>query len=518
MLPSEAMGAPVELRARPGRSGGAPASPVCRAAHGSMYFDTRGKVRACCQNRGGYLGDVTTQTLREIWDGAEAEEMRRTLAEGRFPSACSFCAWQVRERDDDVLFARSFEHLPEPAPRRWPAQMEFALSNTCNLQCVMCSGDYSSAIRSRREGRPPMPEVYHERFFAELEAFLPHLDHAKFYGGEPLLGREPLRVLEMLAELAAPPQVVITANGTIRSRRVEDLLRRLRPHVVVSLDGLSAGSFDRIRVGARVDDVLDSILRYRELLGPGRLSLATCLMVENHHEFVDLLALSSSWGVDIGVNVVHHPLPNSLYHLPAAQLAAVVDGLEQRRAEVPADRRELFEGHLASLRTRAEGLARRDPAVVAGHDLPIAQYLVHADRTSRWGWLPFAELVADRLPPEEPPPPARGLDVEVGVDGVVQVVDGPLVPPGLGGLDGSPVEDLQDAIILRYGALEGWAHLRGPGEPEHLRVRPGGVEDPSLELAIIARRDAEGRLLGARYRLELDGTGMLRFAHRPGLG
>ena len=62
-------------RRRPGDRSAAFRS-ACYAPHASMYFDQFGKVRACCQNTGVYLGDVAQQSLREVWESASAEQMR----------------------------------------------------------------------------------------------------------------------------------------------------------------------------------------------------------------------------------------------------------------------------------------------------------------------------------------------------------------------------------------------------------------------------------------------------------
>ncbi len=512
-------GVPVVLRGGPGVPDSGPTA-VCRAPSASMYFDPRGKVRSCCQSRGGYLGDVTTSSLRDIWEGAEIQSARVALEQGRFPSSCAFCAWQVREGDHDVLFARTFDHLPEPTTpaRRWPLQMEFALTNTCNLRCVMCSGDYSSAIRAQREGRPPMAAVYGEDFFEQLGEFLPHLEEARFYGGEPLLGREPMRVLEMLAQLRDRPRTTLTTNATVWSPRVERVLGELRPHLVASLDGATAAVFEQIRPGARFDQVMANVERYRSLVGPHRFSLTTCLMVENVHEFVDLLNLSSSWQVHLGVNVVHHPLRHSLYARPAGALADAVALLESRRDEVATDRLEIFDGQVAALRNRLEAVRSipDDRASMAG--LPLASYLLLDERaTSRWGWLPFAE---DGPLDDGGRFPDAAADAEVhvfelGTDGVVGL-SGPsdLLPASLRDLAGRPVEDLQDLLIEAFGAMEGWHLVEDASGPELRVVRPGGALDNAAVLSMSARRDERQRLIGASYQLQLRPAARARLDRR----
>lgn len=296
-----------------------------------MYFDQFGQVKPCCQGVGG-LGHVTRQSLREIWDSARANRLREALAQRALPPGCGFCAWQA-EKVGCSEFARGFDDQdPESLSPLWPVMMEFSMTNACNLQCVMCNGDLSSSIRAHREHRAPLPEVYGERFFEELEEFLPHLVEARFLGGEPLMGREPLRVLDMLAGLERPPRVTITTNGTQWSPRIASICERVPIHFVVSLDGITKETYESIRLGADFDVVMDNLRRFRDYArkhGTG-VSLAHCLMRPNYHEFADLLVFAEEHGFDdVGVNTVLFPGHLSLFQMESAALEAVVDHLDR---------------------------------------------------------------------------------------------------------------------------------------------------------------------------------------------
>src|SRR5262249_12065825 len=146
--------------------------------------------------------------------------------------------------------ARSFDALARDANDEWPANLEFAFSNLCNLACVQCSPELSSAIRANR-GLPPLASPYDDRFFAELEPFLAHARSISLRGGEPLLQRECFRVTDALISMGRRIPVHVTTNGTILDRRVERLLAELPVSIAVSLDGVSNETIERIRVGAR---------------------------------------------------------------------------------------------------------------------------------------------------------------------------------------------------------------------------------------------------------------------------
>ncbi len=420
---------------------------VCYAPHSSMYFDQFGKVRACCQNTGVYLGDVSRQSIREIWESAEAEHLRTALESDDFSAGCDFCEWQVREGNEAILFARQYDELrPEDRRPRWPSHMEFSLTNTCNLACVMCNGDWSSTIRAKREGRDPIPEVYGEEFYEQLAEFVPHLDRVAFLGGEPFLGREPLRVMEMLAELADPPRVTITTNGTIYTERVRRIIELLDPSIVVSLDGASAATFDAIRVGAHFDEVIENLDHFGEGLGSGAVSLAHCLMTTNWHEFADLLALAEGRDLFVGVNVVRFPAEASLYQLDAEQLAPIVASMQATEVDLTGQRLDVWNGHVASLAQRLDTISSPGAHLGPVHGLPGAP----ASPPS-----PVLDDDALRALREVVRRESDGELLELFIDeGVITAVD---APPGwewLGstGWVGTEIEQLSGAIEDRLGA------------------------------------------------------------------
>ena len=115
-----------------------------------------------------------------------------------------------------------YDEFPVPATGElWPANLEFNLANTCNLECLMCRGELSSAIRARRDRLPPLPRVYNDTFFADLRKYLQRARCLQFLGGEPFLIQEHFRVWEMLIEDGLKPEVQITTNGTQWNARVE---------------------------------------------------------------------------------------------------------------------------------------------------------------------------------------------------------------------------------------------------------------------------------------------------------
>jgi MoaA/NifB/PqqE/SkfB family radical SAM enzyme len=356
-----------------------PFSSACYAPTVSMYFDQFGNVRACCQNTETLMGNVAHQSIREIWGSSTTRRLRAALRRNDLSDGCGFCQWQIDQGDEEIVFARIFdEHHVASGHPDWPVQMEFSMTNSCNLQCIMCNGDWSSSIRAHREHRAPLPEVYGEAFFEELAEFLPHLRKTNFLGGEPFLGKEPLRVLDMLADLDHPPDVAVTTNGTQWSERIEAICERLPISFVLSLDGITKATYESIRIGSDFDHVMANLDRFRasaERHGT-MVTLAHCLMVPNWREFSRLLRFAEDRGLEVGMNEVLFPVELSLFQLPPAELREVVVTMERDDGGIAASLdllRPVWDGQVAALRHRLESLEGGEAQFIrpwGGHDGP----------------------------------------------------------------------------------------------------------------------------------------------------
>jgi radical SAM protein with 4Fe4S-binding SPASM domain len=306
---------------------------VCYAPFVSMYFDQLGYVRVCCQNTTHVIGNVNSQSLDEIWNGERARKLRDAVKIADLRQGCRFCEWQFIEGNSSGTFIKSFDIFPvlNDSPQ-FPKLMEFSISNTCNLECIMCNGEWSSSIRSRREKLPPLPKAYGDRFFEQLRPYLPHLQSANFLGGEPFLEQEAYRIWDMMIEDGLHTPCHITTNGTQFNAKVERVLDHLPLSISISMDGATKETVERIRKNANYEVVLENFHRFREYAAKRGtfFGLTYCLMTYNWHEFGDYLLFADQWDVNVYVNTVPWPPEASLYQLSTAQLSEIVNALQER--------------------------------------------------------------------------------------------------------------------------------------------------------------------------------------------
>jgi len=456
-----------------------------------MYLDQHGSIRACCQNTEHPLGNIAEQRLRDIWDGDAAKVLRDAMLAQDLELGCQFCKWQVAEGNDALVFARTFDHLEaESTAPAWPRQVELSMSNACNLMCVMCNGDWSSAIRTNREHRPPLPTVYDDQFFEDFRPFLEHVEVVKILGGEPFLGKESLRVMEMMVEMGSTAEVHVTTNGTQWSPRVERILEKLPMTIVVSLDGIDKAGYESIRIGSDLDVVLENIDRFRGYAATHgtTVNLAHCLMTSNWEQFPDFLRYAESKGLRSYVNTVTYPTSLSMFHLPPSKLRQIV---EHYHAEDAALSEEL-DLNLSLWKDQLERLEHRLAGLQGGEGvdyyLGVMGFPLVLDVSPGGEWA--ASVAADLG--------AAPTHLKIDMDSkVVGVLDG---PNDVLGVDfNAYVGENIEAIPAAFGASFGACQISNP-IVEHADVRRWRLSfadeaAPVVSIIVSPVRDDEGVLV-----------------------
>lgn len=328
---------------RSGERGDGSAGVTCHAAGMQLHFLPDGAVKPCCMSRQEF-GNVATHTIREIWDGHDRRSLVEGLQAGRFPPGCSQCEIDIARDGRSGSIPDNFDELQqESVVRGWscpdgPVRMEFNLSNACNLRCAHCNGDLSSAIRVQ-EGRPPLPRPYGEAFFEELREFVPGLRTAGFAGGEPFLERLNFRVFDLIREHNPALLCTINTNATQWSPRIEAALGELDLNPIVSLDGITPATFERVRRGASFDSVMANVERMRRVVERrgGWVGIHYCLMTETWADLPGVVRYAEEHGHRLWVGVVRWPLELAIPELPRAEVLHILRSLEAHDADIVAN-------------------------------------------------------------------------------------------------------------------------------------------------------------------------------------
>ncbi|MGC9953348.1 MAG: radical SAM protein [Rhizomicrobium sp.] len=310
---------------------------LCYAPFTNLFFDRQGDARVCCWNWSVPVGNVLRDSMDDIWHGPKIRSLRTALAEYEFAKGCDFCRIQTAEGVFAGASMAQFDRFAVTGvDPEWPKQMEFSISNACNLECVMCSGDNSSAIRAHREKREPMPRLYSDAFLDSMRKYLPHLTQAKFLGGEPFLVTEHFRLWDMMIADGCQTRCHVTTNGTQYSDRIERIMDRIPMGFSVSLDAARKETFESIRINAVFEEVMENARRFHEYARQRKTSFSFtyCLMRQNWREFGDFCLMADAWDVAVAINTVRNPPQMAIYSLAPAGLRVVVDEMERQAIDL----------------------------------------------------------------------------------------------------------------------------------------------------------------------------------------
>ena len=256
------------------------------------------------------------------------------LAQHDYSLGCAPCGAEVAAEGREGSYPASFDSWPR-SDGTWPTLLDFNLSTSCNLQCIQCNGEQSSAIRIHRERRQPLAPSYDDRFFEDIRAFLPHALEARFAGGEPFMASENYRVWAAVAEVAPDLPCMVITNATQWNPRVEAAARSVRMGFVFSIDGITAATYEAIRLGASFERVMENVGHLRAVAADNGMPATVnhCLMVQNHHEFADLLLWAEEAGMAVQVSVVRDPDACAIARQPGGRIREIAAVLEARDAE-----------------------------------------------------------------------------------------------------------------------------------------------------------------------------------------
>lgn len=313
-----------------------PRPKLCYAPFSNLYLGSTGRVTSCCFNRHYLLGTYPDQSLDYIWNGSLRKALCSALDSGDLSKGCQSCGELIRDGNYSSVNAQTYDYF-SAASVPYPTRMDFELSNTCNLSCTMCNGYCSSTIRKEVEKNTPLHSPYDADFLRQLEPFLPHLQYAKFLGGEPFLIPLYFRIWERLSLCNPDVQLYVQTNGTQYNSRVEEVLRKGLFSIGVSIDSLQKPVFEQIRRKAKYEEVLENIplfSRYCLKFGT-RFSLSVCPMRSNLDELPDIVAFADELGAQLYFNVVYEPHVLAVWTLPADELRDYASDLEIRSHKLP---------------------------------------------------------------------------------------------------------------------------------------------------------------------------------------
>ena len=171
--------------------------------------------------------------------------------------------------------------------------LRISITDRCDYRCVYCMAEDMTFLP--REQVLTLEEIYTlAKAFAELG-----VKKIRVTGGEPLVRKGVLELLEKIGQIESLNELVITTNGSQLETMASDLKVAGVKRINISLDTLDADKFKAITRTGDLQQVLRGIDAVKAV-GFERIKLnAVILKGRNHQEVCDLVQYAVDKGVDI---------------------------------------------------------------------------------------------------------------------------------------------------------------------------------------------------------------------------
>lgn len=173
--------------------------------------------------------------------------------------------------------------------------LRVSLTDRCNLRCTYCMP---------AEGLDWLPGdelLTDDELVSVIDVAVRHLgiEEIRFTGGEPLLRKGIVELIDRVGRLSPRPEMSLTTNGIGFARRAADFVAAGLDRINISLDSLDPATFLALTRRPRLTDVLDALAAAVDA-GLAPVKINTVLMRGvNDHEAADLLQFSLDRGYQL---------------------------------------------------------------------------------------------------------------------------------------------------------------------------------------------------------------------------
>lgn len=286
---------------------------LCFAPKKSMLFSFDGNVYVCCENKQYSIGNIQTESLHDIWFGEKRQFIDKKINQDyNLAYGCSSCSRKIQQGNHSLALSQTFDIYTRNSSD-FPARLDFEIHNTCNLECVMCGGIYSSSIQANRYQQPAIPMKYGGDFVQQLEEFLPHVRYINLLGGEPTLIKIYYDIMERV--IAVNPSCIIhlQTNASTLNKKFRDILTRGNFQIGISIDSLTESSAERIRKNLHFETFMENVSYYLSLYKKDKIKLTinTCPMPDNWQEIIPIIEFCNTHQLPIFFCIVNAPHYNT---------------------------------------------------------------------------------------------------------------------------------------------------------------------------------------------------------------
>jgi organic radical activating enzyme len=239
-----------------------------------LMYNVDGKVKNCIRSAGA-LGNLKHNSIEQILHGDANLATQRNMLANQPGDNCYTCYNLEKDKtgfdiiSDRVFYLRELKQVPldtYQVDHHDLRTIDVRWTNLCNLACVYCGPEFSSRWADEMQEPITRPDL------AQLEQFKQYifdhaatLKHVYLAGGEPLLMKENLELLELLQRVNPDVNLRVNTNLTKTTTQVFDRICEFKNvHWTISVE-TQEDEFEYIRFGHTWPDFLENLTRIQQL-------------------------------------------------------------------------------------------------------------------------------------------------------------------------------------------------------------------------------------------------------------
>lgn len=308
-----------------------PKDLFCYAPYTTITFTQDGIILPCYYNKQKTFGQYFPEIdYIELWKNNSFKTLRERIACNDLSFGCYSCRFEFQKKNFHTVYAQRYDHIKDEILAEQPIALDFQISNKCNFKCIMCTGENSSYIREKREGKENYKSAYDDYFPHSLAPLLPKIKFLKFAGGEPFLIPQYKQIMKIARHLNSNIEYSFGTNGSLFREEDFDFFETENVQLTISYESTNKEVFESIRCNSNFETVHNNLIRVNDIMQKkGRdLNVKICPMVQNIEDIPNTFLFLNSLNINIMFNNVLFPPGSALWFLSSSQLSDIVNALK----------------------------------------------------------------------------------------------------------------------------------------------------------------------------------------------
>jgi len=325
----------------------------CLAPYTQITYSPWGSFSPCPEIGGDLSSDE--KSIVKLWNGSDLKKLRQEFSNNQQSKICNRC-WDQEEVGNSSLRKRLFgyKHLKDDILNfiqkdyiAGPRQINLMVSNICNLRCRICNAGLSVTYNKEGESYEKQFNIVDTRYVTpnkkkhafsddqieEIFKLSNNLIRLEMYGGEPLLDKPTLLLLEKLVNSGQSKNITVfyNTNGTVKpTQRHYDLWKEFKQiEFNFSFDDFGK-RFTYQRYPADWNEVLENFneLKNYSWQVPVQFQIILTLSVFNVYYIDDILNEFKKFELPVFLNTLHDPDYYDIRYLPKQIKQQIYDHLD----------------------------------------------------------------------------------------------------------------------------------------------------------------------------------------------